>query len=211
MAMTCRIEGAICYSASVYATDHASSDHTNHFVLKVGESIEIPPHLGVGRTGDTARADGRELDRSRMRTRSPNCASSRTGYWHELLMCDPARARIIDSWPLTPTPQASRTQRPSTAAAVAGTTSSQTHPPAVRSRSAPSGQVDFPPPPARSPPRTSPRAPRLGPPARPQHRPHHHLLDIGDSRTSGRDPGRRARPLTGLALRRSIKGGVTAP
>jgi hypothetical protein len=129
-----------------------------------------------------------------MRTRSSDGASSRTGYWHELLMCDPAGARIIDSWPLTPTPQVSRTRRSLTAAAVVGTTSSQTHRPAVRSRSAPSGQADFPPPPVRSPPQTPPRPPRLRPPPRPQHRPHHHLLDIGDSRTSGRDAGRSGSP-----------------
>jgi hypothetical protein len=51
---------------------------------KVGGSIEILPYLGVVRTGATARADGRQLNRSRMRTRSSDGASSRTGYWHEL-------------------------------------------------------------------------------------------------------------------------------
>jgi hypothetical protein len=92
---------------------------------------------------DTAPADGRQLYRSRMRTRSSNCASSRTGYWHELLMCATARPWIILLWPLTPIPQPSRTWRPLTAAAVAGTISSQTPRPAVRSRSAQSGPAIF--------------------------------------------------------------------
>jgi hypothetical protein len=101
-----------------------------------------------------------------MRTRSSDGASSRTGYWRELLMCDPAGARIIDSWPLTPTPQASRTRRSFTAAAVAGTKSSQTHRLAVRSRSAPSGPAHLPPPRVRRPPQTPARPPRLPPPPR---------------------------------------------
>jgi hypothetical protein len=103
-------------------------------------------------------------------------------------MCDPVGARIIDSWPLTPTPQASRTRRPLPAAAVAETISSPTHQPAVRSRSAPSGPAEFPLPPVRGPPQPPPRPPPPPPPPRSQH--HHHLHDIGDARTSGRDAGR---------------------